>query len=74
MEPLYPDVEVRLVGEDGNAFSIIGRCRAAVRRAARRGVFSQKEAEAIISDFTEEATAGDYDDLLQTVTKYFGTC
>ena len=28
----YPDITVRLVGEDGNAFIIIGRVRAALRK------------------------------------------
>jgi hypothetical protein len=57
-----PKVVVRLVGEDGNAFSIIGRCRKAMSRAR----WSQGEIEA----FTKEATSGDYDHLLQTVLAY----
>jgi hypothetical protein len=32
-QPKYPHVHVRLVGEDGNAFAIIGRVRQALRRA-----------------------------------------
>jgi hypothetical protein len=32
-EPKYPDVSVRLVGEDGNAFAIMGRVSAALRDA-----------------------------------------
>ena len=57
--PRYPDVTVRLVGEDGNAFSIMGRVRGALRRAD----VPQDE----IERFTAEAMAGDYDDLLRTV-------
>ena len=32
MEPLYPHINVKLVGEDGNAFFIIGKVRQALRR------------------------------------------
>lgn len=31
--PQYPDVEVQLTGEDGNAFAIIGRVSQALKRA-----------------------------------------
>lgn len=55
----YPEVNIRLVGEDGNAFAIIGRVSQALRRA---GV-SEDERKA----FHAEATAGDYDNLLRTV-------
>ena len=55
----YPDVSVQLSGEDGNAFAILGRVIAAMRRAG----LPPEEIEA----FRREATAGDYDALLQTV-------
>lgn len=29
----YPDIEVQLTGEDGNAFNIIGRVQHAIRKA-----------------------------------------
>jgi len=56
--PKYPDVEVRLSGEDGNAFTVIARVRTALRRA---GVTTEE-----LAAFTTEATAGDYDHVLQT--------
>ena len=59
----YPEVEVKLVGEDGNAFSILGRCS----KAARRAGLSPDQ----IEEFTEEATSGDYNDLLCTCMSYF---
>ena len=62
MEPKYPDVTVTLVGQDGNAFAIIGRVRQALCLA---GVPDEE-----IRGFTAEATAGDYDHLLQTVMKW----
>ena len=62
MEPLYPHIKVELVGEDGNAFFIIGR----VRKALRRG----GDGEEVVAAFTEEATAGDYDNVIRTAMKY----
>jgi hypothetical protein len=47
---------VRLVGEDGNAFSIMGRVKKALRRAG-----ADKE---YIDKYLNEATSGDYDHLL----------
>lgn len=55
--PKYPHVTVRLSGSDGNAFAIVGAVRAALGRS---GV--PKDA---IDAFAREATAGDYDHLLQ---------
>jgi hypothetical protein len=61
--PLHPEIRVRLVGEDGNAFAILGRCQ----RAAREAGLPQDE----ISRFFAEATAGDYDTLLVTAIRWF---
>ena len=60
-EPKYPNVRVKLVGKDGNAFFILSSVRRALRRA---GV----EADAIDA-FTAEAKSGDYDHLLRAVMK-----
>jgi hypothetical protein len=57
-QPRYPDVQVQLSGEDGNAFAILGRTAAALRHA---GV-PQEEVDAYFA----EATSGDYHHLLQT--------
>lgn len=65
MTPEYPDIEVQLSGEDGNSFAILGRVTGAMRRA---GV-SKEEREA----FMAEATAGDYDHVLQTCMRWVGT-
>ena len=48
---------------DGNSFAIIGRCTLAARKAGW-------SADDLLA-FTTEATAGDYDHLLQTVIRYF---
>lgn len=64
-KPKYPDVSVPLVGEDGNAFMILGRVTAALRKAD----VGKAERDA----FFEEATSGDYDHLLRTVVKWVDT-
>lgn len=61
MEPKYPDVHVKLVGHDGNAFAILGRVSGALKRA---GYPDAAKA------FYSEATSGDYDHLLRTAMKY----
>jgi hypothetical protein len=62
MDAKFPNVVVQLVGEDGNAFSIMGRVSQALRRA---GV-SQDE----IRKFQQEAMSGSYDELLQTCMRW----
>ena len=63
MEPKYPQVKVKLVGEDGNAFSIMGR----VAQAARRAGLSKEE----IAAYRVEAMSGNYDNLLHVTMKWF---
>lgn len=60
-EPFFPQVRVKLVGEDSNGFVIVARVRAAMRKAGL-----QAEAD----KFVTEATSGNYDHLLQTCMKY----
>lgn len=62
MIPKYPNIHIQLVGEDGNAFAILGR----VLRAMRAAGLPDEEVEA----FRTEATAGDYDALLATVVRW----
>lgn len=61
-EVRFPEVVVELVGHDGNAFSILGR----VSRALRGGGATKEE----VDEFMEEATSGDYDNLLQTCERW----
>ena len=62
MGPKYPDIKVRLTGADGNAFAILGAVSKAMKRA---GLDASARKE-----FTDEATSGDYDHLLQTCMKF----
>lgn len=58
----HPEVTVQLVGQDGNAFAILGRVGGALRRAGLP--------PGEVTDFHNEATAGDYDHLLQTIMRW----
>ena len=53
----FPKVRVKLLGEDGNAFAIMGRVTRAMRRA---GV-----PQADIDEYVRSATSGDYTKLLR---------
>ncbi len=53
---------VRLVGEDGNAFAILGRVRRALREAGASPGYVER--------YTREATSGDYDHLLLVTQRY----
>ena len=55
-------VQVRLVGEDGNAFAIIGRVQGALRKAG----YSAGQRSAFVAD----AMTGDYDHLLAVVARW----
>ena len=52
-------IKVRLIGEDGNAFHILGKVCAALRRNG--------ESKEFIDAFLEKAKSGDYNHLLATV-------
>lgn len=57
MKVKYPNVNVKLVGEDGNAFFILGR----VAQAMKRGGCTKEE----VSAYLKEAKSGDYNNLLR---------
>jgi len=59
---MYPEVRVPMVGEDGNAFAILGRVQKALRCA---GVEEEE-----VKRFIREATASDYDHLVATVMRW----
>lgn len=55
----YPDIEVELIGQDGNAYNLLGR----VVKALKSNEVSQDE----INQFLDEATESDYDNLLRVI-------
>lgn len=60
--PKYPEIEVQLTGDDGNAFYVVGK----VRKALLRGGVDREEVEL----FVNEATSSDYDSLLATCMRW----
>jgi len=62
MEPIFPEVRVKLTGKDGNAWNILG--------IVSQGMKAKKIPKEKISEFTSEAMAGDYDHLLRTCMKW----
>jgi hypothetical protein len=57
MAPRYPEIHVHLAGNDRGEYGPLARCQAAMTRAG----ISLPERDR----FTQEATCGDYDDLLR---------
>ncbi len=61
--PKYPHVIVEIADKEGNAFTILGLCKAAAEE-------SHLPADEV-SAFLAEATTGDYEHLLQTAMRWF---
>lgn len=57
------DIIVQLVGQDSNAYNLLGICRRAIKCA--------RLPESEIEAFTKEATSSDYNHLLITCTEWF---
>lgn len=68
-QPLYPNITVKLVGTDGNAYALMGKVVASLRRELQ-GTMEQSEINQTIKDFQTEAMSGDYDNLLRTCMKF----
>jgi hypothetical protein len=58
----YPNIKVKLVGNDGNAFAIMG----AVKNALRKNNVPKEE----IDKYLEESMSGDYNNLLCTAMNW----
>ena len=59
--PRFPSTVVKLVGEDGNAFTVLGAVGKALKRTGHADV---------VDEFMQEAMSGDYDHLLRTCMKW----
>ena len=55
-------ITLNLQNVSGNAFAILGVCRRALERSGKRGLWDE---------FHKEATSGDYNNLLCTVSDWF---
>lgn len=62
MDVRFPDADVELSGEDGNAFAIIGRTQRALRKA---GATPEE-----LKQYCEEAMSSDYDNVLATTMRW----
>lgn len=58
----YPEIEVELVGHDGNAFAIMARVKSALHD---NGVSSEE-----IEEYLAESMSGDYNNLLRTAMRW----
>ena len=58
----YPRPEVKLIGEDGNAFFILAKVEAALRKA--------RVPKDYIEKYRKEAMSGNYNNLLVVTSKY----
>ena len=56
------DIEVKIIGADGNIFNLLGICRRALQKANRMDLWNE---------FYAEATSGDYNHALATIGEYF---
>jgi hypothetical protein len=63
MNKLHDKPEVKLIGEDGNAFYILHSCR----HAALKAKWTKEQ----IKEFEKKAMSGDYNNLLVVVQEYF---
>ena len=54
--------KVKLIGEDGNAYSILGR----VEKALHKAGYSRDD----MDEYLEEATSGDYNHLLSVTMEW----
>ena len=60
--PKYPNIKAKLIGQDGNAYAIIGT----VKQALRKGNVPQND----IDEFVVEAMSGDYNNVITTALKW----
>ena len=58
----YKQIKVQLIGNDGNAFAIMGT----VSKALKHANVPQEDIDA----YLQESMSGDYDNLLRTAMKY----
>lgn len=62
MENKQTGIEVKLIGEDGNVFNLLGICKRALQKAGKAD---------LLDEFFKEATSGTYDQALATMSEWF---
>lgn len=68
--PRYPKCEVTLLGTSSNSYSIIGKVRRGLERYLRSEDKTPEEVDAVLKEFTDEATSGSPDDVLTTAFRW----
>jgi hypothetical protein len=58
----YPEIEVQILGQDGNAFAIMGT----IQKALRKAEVPKEE----IDLYLKESMSGDYENLLRTAMRW----
>lgn len=61
-DPIYPNIDVQLTGNDSNAFAIMG--------AVSNELKAHRVPTSEINKFRKECMSGNYDELLQTCMKW----
>ena len=56
------NIEVKIIGADGNVYNLLGICRRALQKAKRMDVWDE---------FYAKATSGNYLQALATIAEYF---
>ena len=73
-EPKFPNVEVQLTGNDGNAFAIMGAVTVALKNAFRAGELPEvenfAELQKLLNEYRVQSMSGDYDNLLRTACEW----
>ena len=59
----YQNIKIKLVGYNGNTFSILEHCFATIR--------SSRLPKTELDEFKKQATSGDYNNLLSTCLEWF---
>lgn len=62
--PILIDCVVRLTGQDGNAFAILGLVRREIKNHLRAGSRTQEVQNTMVKMFMTDATSADYEHLL----------
>jgi hypothetical protein len=67
----FPNCTAKLLGEDGNAFAILGKVRRVLNRHLRYDLgWDAARAAVEVERYTNEAKAGDYGHLLRTTMEW----
>jgi len=67
--PRYPEVVVQLTGQDGNAYAIMGQIRKALKSHLQEHGYTPEVIATAVKLYFDEATAGDYDNLLRVTMR-----